>query len=188
MNRRRVRFAPSTAAGSSSSKIGENKRRRKSLHVKGLLASFVAAVLVFQLYATLKQPSAGSSSRNAIGTPLVGMQTVAETALGKAPIRRDSNQHASSSVLQPLHSSEPSSLDPNYLHWLPKQRANFRNEALYRSGSPKVASTNMFGLVWWITRSFGTAPLGFILGKSNWSSVIDALASTCTFGEFLDSW
>jgi hypothetical protein len=57
MNRRQVRFAPSTAAGSSS-KIGENKRRRKSLHVKGLLASFVAAVLVFQLYATLKQPSA----------------------------------------------------------------------------------------------------------------------------------
>jgi hypothetical protein len=73
MNRRQVRFAPSTAAGSSS-KIGEAREGESLCMSRVYWRRFAAAVLVFQLYATLKQPSASVlGNRNAIGTPLVGV-------------------------------------------------------------------------------------------------------------------
>jgi hypothetical protein len=167
MNRRRVRFAPSTAFGSSSIKISENKKRRKSLHVKGLLASFVAAVMVFQLYATLKQPSASSSRHNEIGMPLTGVNTVAETALRKSPIRHDTNQHASSSLLQPLNSSQnlPAWIQ-NYLHWHQKQRVDFPGMKLFTDpAAPKLLIRTCLGLCGGLHDRLGQLPWDLYLAN-----------------------
>jgi hypothetical protein len=166
MNRRRVRFAPSTTTGSSSSKISE-KKRRKSLHVKGLLASFVAAVSVFQLYATLKQPSTGSIRHSEIGTPLRGVNTVAETTLRKTPIRTNIKQHSSSSLLQPLHSSQnlPAWIQ-NYLHWHQKQRAAFPGMKLFTDpAAPKLLIRTCLGLCGGLNDRLGQLPWDLYLAN-----------------------
>jgi hypothetical protein len=164
MNRRRVSFAPSTAAGSSR---GSDKKRRKPLHVKGLLASLVAAVLVFQLYATLSQPSAGSSSHNKSSIPLTGVNTVAEIALRKAPIRHDTNQHASSSLLQPLNSSQnlPAWIQ-NYLRWHQKQRASFPGMKLFTDpAAPKLLIRTCLGLCGGLHDRLGQLPWDLYLAN-----------------------
>jgi hypothetical protein len=133
---------------------------------------------VFQLYATLKQPSASSSNRNAIGTPLV-CKLWPELHWERLRFVR-SNQHASSSVLQ------PHVLQNLTAGWIKLPSLASKNSVRtfgMSYGSFKVASTRTcLGFVWWITRSFGTAPWDLYLANQTGQSVIDALASTCTFG------
>jgi hypothetical protein len=164
MNRRRVKFAPSTAAGKS--KISE-KKRRKSMHVKGLLASFVAAILVFQLYATLKQSSTVSSSHIESGIPPMAVNTVTESALRKIPIRHDTNQHASSSSLRPLNSSQnlPAWIQ-NYLHWHQKQRAAFPGMKLFTDpAAPTLLIRTCLGLCGGLHDRLGQLPWDLYLAN-----------------------
>jgi hypothetical protein len=167
MNRRRVKFAPSTTGGS---KVSEKKGRRR-FHVKGLLAAFVASFLTFQVYVTLKQPSSSGSSHNSSEKYLAGVNTGAtrtsSSALRKIPIRHDANQPASSNLLQPLKSSKnlPAWIQ-NYLHWHQEQRAAFPGIKLFTDpAAPKLLIRTCLGLCGGLHDRLGQLPWDLYLAN-----------------------